>query len=420
MYTLKVKNKYGQMLELTNNAAYVITSIDGLNPPRANINTTINADSDGSVFNSAYLTDRQIIITMAINSPAELNRINLYRYFKNKMPITLYYSNSSRNVYINGYVKDFNVEFFNQKQIAQITIDCLNPYFLEVEQSKNKISGIIDKFEFPFSVEKNENLIPFPYLNSTRTINGINWEVQNDGTIIANGTATAQSNFLIAIFSRQFDYIDYFLSGCPDGGSDYTYYLQVFNETRNEVNNDYGNGKIIEIDADNVSDTYKVIAIIAAGATVNNLIFKPMLNRGDTAKPYEIFNAHDIEFSVLTDEPIEVMNYGDVETGGIITINAEATIANPTVYNRATNEHVTINTTLSVGDSIVINTQNKEKSVTIIKADGTKINAIGLFAAGSSWLKLIPGMNYLQLLSNGAASIAAYVTYDYNAMYEGV
>ena len=81
MYDFKVQNKYGDILELTHNPAYVITSIDGINPPDAVINTTRNANADGSVFNSSYIDNRVITVTMAVNSPAEENRIRLYKFF---------------------------------------------------------------------------------------------------------------------------------------------------------------------------------------------------------------------------------------------------------------------------------------------------------------------------------------------------
>ena len=84
MFTLIAENKYGEQLELTHSEAYVITNIDGIDPPEAVINSTRNAGADGSVFNSAYVDNRVITITLAINAPAELNRINLYKYFKSK------------------------------------------------------------------------------------------------------------------------------------------------------------------------------------------------------------------------------------------------------------------------------------------------------------------------------------------------
>ena len=53
MFTLIAENKYGQQLELTHNSAYEVIEIDGLDPPDAIINTTRNANADGSVFNSS-------------------------------------------------------------------------------------------------------------------------------------------------------------------------------------------------------------------------------------------------------------------------------------------------------------------------------------------------------------------------------
>lgn len=154
MFTLIAENKYGQQLELTNNDAYVITEIDGLDPPDATINTSKNANADGSVFNSSYINDRQIIITMAINYPAEENRINLYKYFKTKMPITLYYENDTRDVYIDGYVQNMQIGFFDKKQIAQITIQCPKPLFNDVNDDTSHLSEVADLFEFPFSIEQ--------------------------------------------------------------------------------------------------------------------------------------------------------------------------------------------------------------------------------------------------------------------------
>lgn len=162
MYTLKAQNKYGDIIELTHNEAYVIENIIGIDPPDAVINTTRNANSDGSIFNSAYVDDRQITITMAINSPAETNRINLYKYFKNKYPVRLYYRNGTRDVYIDGYCKNIAVEFFGKKQIAQITVVCPAPFFVSTTDTRVDFSSVQELFEFPFCIETPDpDAIPF-------------------------------------------------------------------------------------------------------------------------------------------------------------------------------------------------------------------------------------------------------------------
>ena len=154
MYNLTIENKYGEQLELTNNEDYVITNIDGLDPADAVINTTRNASADGSVFNSSYVDNRFITITLSINSPAEDNRINLFKYFKNKYPCRLYYKNDTRNIFIDGYCQKFIVNYFAKKQVAQITIMCPDPYFREVGEQGTQISSITPLFEFPFSIEE--------------------------------------------------------------------------------------------------------------------------------------------------------------------------------------------------------------------------------------------------------------------------
>ena len=188
MYQLKVENKYGQQLELTNNEAYVVTDVDGLYPADGTINTTRNASADGSVFNSSYVNEKQIIITLSINSPAEENRINLYRYFKTKEPVKVYFKNDSRNVFIEGYVKNCNIGFFDKKQIFQSTITCPDPYFKNTNPVEVDFSKTIPLFEFPFSIEEGEP-IPFSDLGGQPKIS-----INNSGDV--------EAGFIIHLYSR--------------------------------------------------------------------------------------------------------------------------------------------------------------------------------------------------------------------------
>lgn len=153
MYTLIAENKYGEQLEITNNPRYGITDIDGLYPPEGVINTTQVANMDGSVFNSSRVNGRTITITMAINGPAETNRLLLYRYFKTKYPVRLYYKNGVRDVYIDGYVSKFSVEYFDKKQTAQIEVSCPMALFRAVKESVTEFSNTENMFTFPFAIE---------------------------------------------------------------------------------------------------------------------------------------------------------------------------------------------------------------------------------------------------------------------------
>lgn len=203
MYSLIVENKYKQQMELTHNEAYVIESIEGLDPPEAVINTTRNANADGTVYNSSYVKERQIIITLAINAPVEENRIQLYRYFKSKYPVKLYYKNSSRNVFIEGYCKKPLIEFFTKKEIAQITILCPNPFFSGTEQEVTDFSTVNPLFEFPFSIEEPPGEIEFGeilldqekvIINNGDVETGAIFRLKSRGAVTNPGIYNAETN----------------------------------------------------------------------------------------------------------------------------------------------------------------------------------------------------------------------------------
>lgn len=151
MYTLEIENSKGEKLSLTNNPAYTIISIDGLYPPNANINLS-KKSSDGAIFNSSVTNERNIVIELCIESPAELNRINLYKYVRSKSFIRLYYKNSTRDVFIDGYVENMPIQLFENKQKAQISIICPEPYFNDVTDIVQNGSYTTPLFEFPMSI----------------------------------------------------------------------------------------------------------------------------------------------------------------------------------------------------------------------------------------------------------------------------
>ena len=169
MFTLICENKYGDQIELTHNEAYDIVEIIGFDPPEATINTTRNAGADGSVYNSSYVNERQITITLVVNAPAEANRINLYKYFKTKFPVRLYYKNETRDVYIDGFVKDVDVGYFDKKQTIQIVIFCPKPMLNANSEDVQDFITVESLFEFPFAIE--EAGIPFseilPYVEKS-------------------------------------------------------------------------------------------------------------------------------------------------------------------------------------------------------------------------------------------------------------
>lgn len=125
------------------------------------------------------------------------------------------------------------------------------------------------------------NLIKYPYLTSSITNNGIQYNVE-EGNIIANGTASGES--ILTIYSLPFKKgKNYYLQGCPKNGSIITYRLEFGNGGAYDL----GNGAKYSP----TFDGYTNINIqINKGVTVNNLVFRPMLNEGPSALPWEPYH----------------------------------------------------------------------------------------------------------------------------------
>lgn len=184
MFTLKIENAKGSVLELTHNEEnYQVADITGLNPPNANINTSNYANGDGSSFNSSRIPNREIVITIYINGDIQKNRLELYKHFRNKEWCKIYFEDDERNVFIEGYVQAFEVPRFVQKQVAQISILCPNPYFKDIDTIVQSISKSIKRFTFPFSINIDKP-IAFSTIELEKITNVINDSESETGLII--------------------------------------------------------------------------------------------------------------------------------------------------------------------------------------------------------------------------------------------
>ncbi|MDD6991285.1 MAG: hypothetical protein PUI48_05610 [Oscillospiraceae bacterium] len=152
-----------------------------------------------------------------------------------------------------------------------------------------QIDGLQGGVPFSEMVVSGKNLITYPYTESTKTVNGITFTDNGDGTITANGTATANATFFLA---RNFGFENegkYFLSGCPSGGGNNSFYINWYQNHTGVTQknyNDYGSGRIIPYQHI-FSENNSLAIVIIAGATVDNLVFRPQLELGSTPTEYE-------------------------------------------------------------------------------------------------------------------------------------
>ena len=133
-----------------------------------------------------------------------------------------------------------------------------------------------------------KNILPFPYKDTTKTLNGITWTVNADGTITANGTASGDSVFQLTDTYIYNNGLHCRISGCPTGGSADTYYLYSVMTGHKDV----GSGTGVTITD---SRYWKFRIYIKNGYTANNLVFKPQIELGTTATEYEPYKGAEYE-----------------------------------------------------------------------------------------------------------------------------
>lgn len=136
---------------------------------------------------------------------------------------------------------------------------------------------------------KCNNLIPYPYHNTTNTSKGITFTDNGDGTITLNGTAESNVGFTFQLKnSFTLPKGTYTLSGFPSGLNASCYLIVSVYNGSTWVGEFLDNGKGITKNISNLTYTGCQVSIhISAGTVCNNLVVKPMLNTGSTALPYE-------------------------------------------------------------------------------------------------------------------------------------
>lgn len=165
IYSLAVTNYLGDRIRLElgrpENSGFLIKSISGLGPVKANVNTTEVATNDGSMFNSARLSQRNIVIQLVFvdtvyGEDIEAIRQKSYKYFPIKKNVELVIETENRHVRTTGYIESNEPDIFSKQEGAQISIICPDPYFYSASEDGDNVTdfySIDPMFEFPFANE---------------------------------------------------------------------------------------------------------------------------------------------------------------------------------------------------------------------------------------------------------------------------
>lgn len=179
---------------------------------------------------------------------------------------------------------------------ASEKFNTLVPKVAQIDTLKEEevvLNDITEALDSPQSVVKLEypivkNLIHYTSTETTE-LNGITFTYNSDGSITANGTATADVYYILDNNIEVSKGTTYTLSGCT-GGSSSTFDTYCLNLHFN--NRDYIQGGTATSRTFTVNDTTQTVVariFVKSDYTLNNVIFRPMLNVGDTALSFELY-----------------------------------------------------------------------------------------------------------------------------------
>lgn len=161
--TVTVTNHLGESVTLEmrfpEKSGFLIKSINGLGPSKANIDKTEVFGKDGSVFNSARASSRDIVFSLEfvedyeIGRDIETCRQNTYKYFPLTRQIKIEIETDNRVSEVYGYVESNEPDIFSQKEGCVISVTCPNAYLSDVDPQRTVFSAVEAAFEFPFSNE---------------------------------------------------------------------------------------------------------------------------------------------------------------------------------------------------------------------------------------------------------------------------
>lgn len=184
-----ITNFLGESIEMElrrpEKSGFLIKSVSGLGPSKADVNTTAVSTNDGSLYNSARLQERNIVFDILFRETEqgesiEAVRQKSYKYFPIKKNLVVTIVTDNRIVQTLGYVESNEPSIFSATEGAKISIVCPDPYFYSAGESHITVfSGIEPRFQFPFS---NNSLT-----NSMLVMGAIQNKTEN--VVIYNGDA---------------------------------------------------------------------------------------------------------------------------------------------------------------------------------------------------------------------------------------
>lgn len=401
----------GIKLELTKpeESGFIVKSIDGLGPVKANINTSTAGASDGSFYNSARLDSRSIVMSLKFlpigNENIEDVRLRSYKYFPIKKKIQIIVETDRRVLQTSGYVESNEPNIFSNNEGCSITINCPDPLFYSPALNETTFNGVEPMFEFPFENDSlTESLIEFG--------------------IIVNRT-------------EELVYYE------GDGEVGMTIEIHAVGDVENITLFNVGTGDNMRLDTSKINVVHGVYPEWIPGQTYNPLDIviyddklyicvnkysgtdNPAIATGRDSGGFSIVYWIDYatSYPLLTGETSTYSGFTCTYNGKkYVRCDGGTHVGSPNrtddVWLDLTNLYRKSRYKIIYGDTITINTRKGNKSITLLR-DGVYYNILNALDKNSSWLTLTHGDNVFSYEAESGATNLQFKIYN-NIVYDGV
>ena len=147
------------------------------------------------------------------------------------------------------------------------------------------------------------NLLPFPYVEDTKTHNGVTFTVNGDGTVTASGTAVDYNATLRLANNISLPAGTYRVTCTDTPKSGIVFVVMKNGVWHSETTN------TMELLVES-GDVLTLYLQVVAGVSVSNFTFKPMLNEGNTALPYTPYTKNTLAILAIPETVRALDGYG--------------------------------------------------------------------------------------------------------------
>lgn len=243
--------------------------------------------------------------------------------------------------------------------------------------------------------EIGKNLIPYPYMYTTRTVNGVTYTDNGDGSVTVSGTATGYSDFFFKIMSIAPNTMFTFSKNQSDDAANMAFILRQLDENRALIGTEITLIPTVTTHTFTTAENARYIQIACkryANAECKGT-YKPMLELGDTATEYEPYTEYGVGDKTKNLIPYPYSGFGGAKTKTI----------NGVTFTDNGDGSITVNgtSTLKTFFDVILNNDiigeiDKTKTYTMSMPGAREHNgniALGLYK-GSTWVDNVCSLGY--------------------------